>query len=200
MSALKVGQKVLTVNEDGTPSYTEVLTFLKRHPRTDAVYWNIRTDKSNIRMTPRHIVFTSASNDTATRQPRFAHDVSVGDYLFSASSSNITSSKVLEITSQIMTGVYVPLTETGTLVVDELLASCYSSVDHYIAHAFVTPIRWFPSLFRFHGEDYGMPGYVSFMKWLAHKILPSTYQGRYGQKKSGGELTFTGAHFMSLDL
>lgn len=96
-------------------------------------------------------------------------------------------------------GVYVPLTETGTLVVDGILASCYSSIDHYIAHAFVSPIRWFPSMFRFDGEDYGMPGYVSFLKWLAHKVLPSAYQGRYGQKKRR-ELRLAAADFMSMDL
>nr|APD15680.1 lophotrochozoan hedgehog-related [Acanthochitona crinita] len=182
MATLEVGQKILTINADGFPTFSEVLMFLKRHPATQAVYSVLRTDKGSIRMTPRHIVFTDSSNNTAHRQPRFAQDVSVGDYLFSAETSGLEPARVLEIDSEIMEGVYVPLTETGTLVVDGILASCYSSINHHVAHAFLTPVRWFPSLFHIPSDDHGMPTYVFFLKWLAHSILPSGYQGKYEKR------------------
>ena len=42
-------------------------------------------------------------------------------------------------------GAYVPLTMEGNIIVDGVLASCYPSF-HHLAHAGMTPIRWFPRM------------------------------------------------------
>ena len=41
--------------------------------------------------------------------------------------------------SYLLSGVYVPLTMEGTILVDGILASCYSSVRHDLAHIGMTP-------------------------------------------------------------
>ena len=45
-------------------------------------------------------------------------------------------------------GLYVPLTMEGNIVVGGVLASCYPSVPHDLAHMGMTPIRLFPSIFE----------------------------------------------------
>ena len=34
----------------------------------------------------------------------------------------------------------------GAIMVDGVLASCYASADHDLAHIVMTPIRWFPEM------------------------------------------------------
>ena len=41
-----------------------------------------------------------------------------------------------------------PLTMEGNIVVNGVLASCYPSVPHDLAHMGMTPIRLFPSIFE----------------------------------------------------
>ena len=68
---------------------------------------------------------------------------------------------------QIFLGAYVPLTDEGNIVVGGILASCYASSDHDLAHFAMRPMKWFPQLIEFiFGSDDGIQGYVSFAKGL----------------------------------
>ncbi len=70
-------------------------------------------------------------------------------------------------------GAYVPLTAEGTIVVDEILASCYDSFDHDLAHIALTPIRWYPDLIEWiFGHENGSPTYVNILRNLGRWILP----------------------------
>ena len=48
--------------------------------------------------------------------------------------------------SLIISGAFTPLTMNGNIIVDGVLASCYTSVNHNSAHIGMTPLRWFPGL------------------------------------------------------
>lgn len=51
-------------------------------------------------------------------------------------------SRVTKVTVGQSTGLFAPLTESGTIVVDDTLTSCYALVDsHVIAHLSMTPLR-----------------------------------------------------------
>ena len=43
-------------------------------------------------------------------------------------------------------GAYVPLTMEGNILVDGVLASCYPSAAHDLAHMGMAPLRWFPGI------------------------------------------------------
>ena len=56
-------------------------------------------------------------------------------------------------------GAYVPLTDEENIVVDRILASCYASFDHDLAHIAMTPMKLFPELMEWiFGDNNGMQG------------------------------------------
>ena len=77
-------------------------------------------------------------------------------------------------------GAYVPLTVEGNLIVNGVLASCYASVNHDLAHLGMTPIQWFPEIVKWvFGEDAGLEGFVKIFKELSKWILPSEQLWQY---------------------
>jgi sonic hedgehog protein len=50
---------------------------------------------------------------------------------------------VVAVSMSSLRGTYAPLTAAGTLVVDNVVASCYADIDsHCVAHAAFLPLRW----------------------------------------------------------
>ena len=50
-------------------------------------------------------------------------------------------------------------------MVDGILASCYASSDHDMAHFAMAPIQWFPEIIHWiFGEDEGSPIFVNILK------------------------------------
>ena len=55
----------------------------------------------------------------------------------------------------------------GNIMVDGILASCYASVDHDLAHIGTIPLRWFLQIIELVcGVDDGDLGYIIIMKHL----------------------------------
>ena len=64
-------------------------------------------------------------------------------------------------------GAYVPLTGEGNIIVDGVLASCYPSSDHDLAHLVMTPMQWFPTLIEWIlGQKKGIQGFVNIVETL----------------------------------
>ena len=93
-------------------------------------------------------------------------------YLYSYDSNTIFI--VFEI-YLVNVGAYVPLTMEGNIVVDGVLASCYPSADHDVAHIGMTPMRWFPGMVEWlFGNIEGMQVYVSLGEELGGWFLPKS--------------------------
>ena len=74
----------------------------------------------------------------------------------------------------IFLGAYVPLTMEGNIVVDGILASCYASVDHDLAHFGMILNRWLPETIEWiFGQSGGLPPFVGSAKAMGRWILPS---------------------------
>ena len=57
-----------------------------------------------------------------------------------------------------------PLTATGNIVVDGVVASCYASTDHDLAHIGTFPMRWFPTMVEWIlGQDIGISAYSNIL-------------------------------------
>ena len=77
----------------------------------------------------------------------------------------------------IIVGVYDPLTVDGNIVVNGVLASCYASFDHDLAHFGMTPVQWFPKMIQWiFGENNGSLSYVTMVKDIGRIILSSDLQ------------------------
>ena len=70
-------------------------------------------------------------------------------------------------------GAYVPSTANGKIVVDGVLASCYASFDHDLAHIGMAPIRWFPEVIELmFGEDKESACFLKIAKDIGRWVLP----------------------------
>ena len=75
-----------------------------------------------------------------------------------------------------LTGAYVPLTNTGNIVVDGVLASCYASFDHDLAHFGIKPMQWYPEIIQWiFGSNCAMHEYVSIVKSVGRYFIPNNY-------------------------
>ena len=65
------------------------------------------------------------------------------------------------------------MTKEGNIIVDGVLASCYGSYDHDMAHFLMTPFGWFPyAITSIFGDDNGSPVYVNMARNLGECLLP----------------------------
>ena len=70
-------------------------------------------------------------------------------------------------------GSYTPLNMEGSIIVDGVLASCYTFSDQDLAHFSLLPIQSFPQIMVWiFGEDNESPGYVDVLENLGKLMLP----------------------------
>ena len=70
-------------------------------------------------------------------------------------------------------GAYIPLIMEGSIIVNGILVSCYSSSDHDLAHFSMLPIQLFPQIMMWiFGKSNESPGYVDILDNLGNMILP----------------------------
>ncbi|XP_041379577.1 indian hedgehog protein-like [Gigantopelta aegis] len=175
MEDLRPGHMVLTV-QDGQRTFSEVRTFFKRQPKNNGTYRTLTTEQGNqVTMTDNHIIFVSSNNKSTSMEARFAISVKPGDYLFTTKGCQhgLCPEQVVQVSIGVNLGVYVPLTDSGTLVVDGMLASCYSFTNHDVEHFFTAPFRWFPWLLEPWLQD-GHSPIMSSLEYLGEMFLPET--------------------------
>ena len=109
---------------------------------------------------------------TALNRVRHAHKVDT--ITQSEKSRTMSYSPCITYNNYIFhSGAFVPLTMEGTIIVDGVLASCYPSVEHDVAHFAVTPMRWFPGIADWVlGTQDGVPVYVKTCEHIAQWMFP----------------------------
>ena len=61
-------------------------------------------------------------------------------------------------------------------MVDGILASCYPSTDHDLAHFGMTPLRWFPELTEWiFGNDNGFQAYAKITAYLQQYLVSNGF-------------------------
>ncbi|XP_073329805.1 indian hedgehog B protein-like [Pagrus major] len=164
-----------TADGHGPLLYSPVLSFVDRQPNVTKTFYIIGTSTGlNITLTAAHLIFVTdctagptEKEETAEepllgsvrgRRPSreaglrtvFASEVRPGQCVLTSQGkvdSQATLSVVTFVEEQRSAGLYAPLTQHGSIVVNGVLASCYAAVDnHRLAHWVLAPLRFFYSL------------------------------------------------------
>lgn len=101
----------------------------------------------------------------------FASDVQPGQCVLTSlgrAGSEATLSAVTFVEMRRSTGLYAPLTQHGSIVVDGVLASCYAVVDqHHLAHWVLAPLQFFYSLM---GPSEAQTDGLHWYPWLLQRL------------------------------
>ena len=148
MRDLKVGDSVITMSSNGSVMFSEVTMFLHKQKNVRVKdYIKISTmDGKNIVLSSHHLIFTL--NQGAI----FAKDIQPNTYVTSFNFKNrfFNQTLVAKISYLSKKGAYSPLTEEGTIVVNDVYTSCYATFpSHRIAHASFSVWRIFYRYFKF---------------------------------------------------
>jgi hypothetical protein len=145
MADLEIGDEVHV----GDGEYSRVYSFGHYNKEAVGDYLQIHGPERPLEITKDHMVFVENRGAVA------AASVAVGDNLVLGSSNSVV--KVTKIDSVQRAGAFAPFTETGTIVVNDVLASSYVSLQdnseyfsvggvnivsmHFLAHVFQAPHR-----------------------------------------------------------
>jgi len=166
MDHLRIGDVVTTLQNDKLET-TEVLGFLDKKKNSTGKYLNLITeDGSSLFISERHTMFVREDGITKSV---LGQDVKKGDQVIVSHQNGIGFSAVKEIIVSYKTGAYVPLTSAGTLLVDGVLVSSYTNVDHYLAHKLATPVRWWPSLLLDNEKSQDEEG-IRTLPWIVREM------------------------------
>ncbi|XP_014665414.1 PREDICTED: sonic hedgehog protein A-like [Priapulus caudatus] len=195
---LNVHDRVLTADSNGALAYSKVILFLDRNKEKRRLFFTIETEgNQSITLTPSHLIYTASKSNVEFKSGPviFAKDVKPGDYIYvrhtHSGISSLTVERVLQVRHHVDSGVFAPLTLEGTIVVDNVLASCYAVINSQaVAHWAFAPVRLYYNWKDFlrklgtssrgdavHREPASIPQdgihwYASFLYNLAHLVLP----------------------------
>lgn len=153
MRDLRVGDSVLALSADGMLRPSRVLLFLDRSETARTAYVTLVTDAGrSITATPTHLVLRWEKPERSQirhANPVFAKRVRVNDTLLTVIGDGgaggrlrLRTERVVRVVRAERTGLYAPLTVDGTVVVDDVVASCYAVLDsHWLAHLAFLPVR-----------------------------------------------------------
>jgi DNA-binding transcriptional regulator YdaS (Cro superfamily) len=131
MANLDVGDKVMAWDEKRNKAvFSKVMMFAHLAPDAMAVeYLKITLEDGNkITLSDNHLVMVGKQKKAV-----LARKVKPGDILFSVDENReISPKKVLAVEKVVEQGIYCPITVHGNVIVDNVLASCYASVEDHV--------------------------------------------------------------------
>ncbi|CAJ0610571.1 unnamed protein product [Cylicocyclus nassatus] len=138
MDDLKVGDFVLTA--DLTTAYYAPISFwIHRAPNVTTKFVTIMTDYGKmLALSGRHFIFRNKCqelyNDRVNLLPSnseavYAEQLKVGDCVYLLYKDSFRLQKLQHISVTERRGIYSPLTSNGRIIVNDMLASCYSDVN-----------------------------------------------------------------------
>lgn len=157
----------------------QVLTFIDRDPNATRHFIEVTAENGvAITTTPSHLLLLASADGW---RELFAANVQEGDVLLTRGYGSVMRpSKVVKSRVVSKRGVYAPLTRTGTIIVDDALASCYALVSsHSLAHAAMAPLRWLSSWSSSDEKSRGVHWYANALYNFGDYVLPSSYKYRW---------------------
>lgn len=134
MENLRVGHQVLVMNEaTGQTTFERVDSFIHRRPDIETEFYRLKTSAGNqLTLSPGHLVpVVDCARPSSPTTLKYAKDAVVGECVLVHRDGQITQSAIQQVEQVTKTGIFAPLTQSGNLVVDDVIASCYSAYEGY---------------------------------------------------------------------
>jgi hypothetical protein len=177
ITELQSGESVLGY-DDKTKQVvsTQLLTMLDFQPNRFALFKQVTT------VTGRQLALTSSHLlPTDSHGYVMAKYIQTGMNIYVMNDNGILMNEtVSDVSDVVKQGYLAPLTEEGTLIVNNVAASCYATINsHHTAHAVLAPMRWWYTVFGQSNESNEMIGVHWFPKMLFEMttfLMPSIIQ------------------------
>ncbi|XP_071847796.1 uncharacterized protein [Apostichopus japonicus] len=138
ISNVRVDDEILVFDKNGLLFYDKV--YLISHAREDENITFVRLQTSSskdLRISPGHLLPVGSLGSNVA-----AKDVSLGNVIFTLQDGVMMPDKVTSVTYELCRGAYCPMTMDGTIVVNDVATSCYTTFfPSPLAHALLSPIR-----------------------------------------------------------
>lgn len=153
LGEVAIGDRVLSMDTNGQPVYSEVILFMDRNLEQVETFVQLHTDGGAVlTVTPAHLI-TVWQPEQQKVDYVFADRVEELNYVLVMHEGELRPQRVLRVSSVRSRGVVAPLTREGTIVVNSVAASCYAVISSQsLAHWGLAPMRlwytlqcWMPS-------------------------------------------------------
>lgn len=138
ISELKIGDKVLTVNSSGNIFYEDII--LLSHAEHGVMSVNVVLTVNSgetICLSPKHLIHVQQFGNLLP-----AYKVKIGDNLLAYNENSLKVVKVIGISRQVQNGMFCPHTPGGSIIVNDIIASCYTDhFNHKIAHVILSSVN-----------------------------------------------------------
>uniref|UniRef100_A0A1I7ZKW2 HintN domain-containing protein n=1 Tax=Steinernema glaseri TaxID=37863 RepID=A0A1I7ZKW2_9BILA len=180
---LEVGDLVLSIQES-LVSYSPIVMHLHKAEHEDAVFNRILTeDGYELELTDYHLIYSSECGEDSSRGIKLtqAYKVMEGHcvYIVTGGNSRLRASRVTNSTKVERKGIYAPLTATGDIIVNNVLASCHTNMAAQTLQQ--TFFSWWRALNRIFGkvskrvEEYDVPLGVEYLTTVIDLLLPTSF-------------------------
>ncbi|XP_075685235.1 indian hedgehog protein isoform X1 [Rhinoderma darwinii] len=180
ISELLPGTKVLAMDSDGRTTFSDFMTFLDQDPKSEHLFQVITTvdPPRRLSLTPTHLIFVADNGSTPAAEYKavFASQVRPGQYILVSGAPGLVPATVTSVSLEIDTGVFAPLTQHGTILVDDVVVSCFALVQKQrLAQVAYWPLRVLYSLGAMVGnetsQEVGIHWYSRFLYQLGRMVL-----------------------------
>uniref|UniRef100_A0A6B2L6G0 Hint domain-containing protein n=1 Tax=Arcella intermedia TaxID=1963864 RepID=A0A6B2L6G0_9EUKA len=146
ISSLEIGDKVCSFNLlQEEVQYSEVYTYGHRNQSILAPFIKIQYQTESLKgssyLSPQHLIFTLTKLHPFLLNSKPAKHAQKGDIIIKNNGKDIQLATITSVSRETKKGIFNPITTLGTILVDDILASCYCSVPHDVAHLLFSPLR-----------------------------------------------------------
>lgn len=171
ISQLEPNELVKTIDLSSLQTkFTRFVSYLHFDAQITAKYLRIETNSSTLSISHLHLI---AKKDLKTNKVDFYHAETLqnDDLIFNAQTKQFLQIKHIKLIHG--DGAYAPLTEDGTILVNDILVSCYAKVkNQQIAHFSMRPLIYISKIKSLESTQ-SIHWYANMLEWLVD-LMPSS--------------------------
>jgi len=183
ISSVLKGTKVLS-HLNGELLYSPIIGWMHTG-KVLSEYHELVHEYGKMRLSGNHFIYVGDYLQGIKAIP--AHKLSIGNTLWITKEGDIFPSKIMDINIIHDSGFYAPLVETGNIIVDDILASCYSDewLSHEIAKFFIRPHSWILSFLNDDSPLVDFPAKDSILQTFWVYFIDPTFDLLFGTRTGG---------------